>query len=380
MNDLAILLVHYRTPALLVEAVGALMRDLDACQLSAEILVIDNGSEPASRAGWRELPVRRIDPGANLGYAGGVRCGVEASRAQSIVAMNPDVVVGAGCLGRLHAELAGGAAAAGPQFFWDRARRFLLPPTEPRSVADELRTALARRYPAAPVLGARARRAWRRHARRHWEAAESFESPALSGALLAFRRDAWAQVGPFDEGFRLYFEETDWLLRLRAAGLASRFVPAAHAVHLFAQSSVQEPRATDWFAAAERRFRRRHLGAAATRLIEALSSVPLPPGEAAPAPRRPEAGEAAPALPLAELATPQPPAWVEIALAVGGFPAAAERLQTTAPADGVWRMPEEIWHRLPPGELWIRGVDGAGRESSAVHLGRRAAPAREVDA
>jgi len=376
VSDLAIVLVHYRTPGLLVEAVGALQRDLASSRLDAEILVVDNGSEPADRKGWSGLEVRRIDPGANLGYAGGVRCGVEASRAPQIVAMNPDVLVAEGCLGRLCAELERGAAAAGPQFFWDRERRFHLPPTEPRSATAELRAALARRYPASPLLAAGARRAWRRHARRHWEAAKAFASPALSGALIAFRRDAWVRVGPFDEAFRLYFEETDWLLRLRAAGLESRFVPTAHAVHLFAQSSVQEPRAAGWFADAERLFRRRYLGAAITRVLEALGTAP-PPGEAAPAPAPPVSGGAAPAFPLATLATPRPPVWIEVALAAGGFPAAGERLRADTAATGEWRMPEEIWRRLPPGELWLRGVDAGGRESSPLHLRRGASSAAE---
>ena len=386
MSDLAIVLVHYRTPALLVDATRALLRDLESSNLRAEILVIDNGSagsSPGDRAGWSELPVRWIDPGANLGYAGGVRCGVEASSAECIVAMNPDVLVAEGCLGRLLAELESGAAAAGPQFFWDGERRFFLPPTEARSAPAELRAALARRFPGAKGFSGAARRAWRRHARRHWEATAPFPSSALSGALIAFRRDAWARVGPFDEAFRLYFEETDWLLRLRAAGLDSHFVPAAHAVHLFAQSSVQEPRATAWFAEAERLFRRRHFGAGVTKLLESLSAAPLRRSPAMPRPRSTPAG-AAPALSLAELSTPQPPAWIEVALAKVGFPAAGERmlelqkLPETAPGNGDWQMPEEIWRRLPPGELWIRGVDEAGRESPPVPIGRHLEGAETV--
>jgi len=373
MTDLAVLLVHYRTPALLVDAVHAVVRDLEASRLSAEILVIDNGSEEAERASWRDLPVRRVDPGTNLGYAGGVRCGVEATAAQRIVAMNPDVLVGEGCLGRLIEELDRGAAAAGPQFYWDEESRLHLPPTEPRSAAAELRATLGRRYPASPLFASAARRAWRLHARRHWTAAHTFGSPALSGALLAFRRDAWARVGPFDEAFRLYFEETDWLLRVRAAGLETSFVPAAHAVHLFAQSSVQEPLAAGWFAAAERRFRRRHLGAAMTRLLEALGTAPPPLGEAAPLPPRAVSGSASPAIPLAAFATPRPAQWIEVSLSAGGFPAAGEAIRNRTGARAEWRLPEMIWQRLPAGELWIRGVDARGIESSPVHLRREPA-------
>ncbi len=235
----------------------------------------------------------------------------------------------------------------------------------------ELRAALARRFPGVPLIAGAARRAWRRHARRHWEAAEPFVSPALSGALIAFRRDAWTQIGPFDEAFRLYFEETDWLLRLAAGGLDSRFVPAARAVHLFAQSSMHEPRATAWFGEAERLFRRRHLGRGVTRLLAALGAAP-PRTDSA------RASVASPAISLAGLSTPRPPAWVEIALASGGFPAAGERLSAVA---GGWQMPDEIWRRLPPGELWIRGVDRRGRESAPLHLrcGERSAAAMSAD-
>lgn len=374
MSDLAIILVHYRTPGLLVDAVAALRKDLATCRLDAEILVVDNGSEPADRQAWSDLPVRRIDPGSNLGYAGGVRCGVEATAAERIVAMNPDVLVVEGCLGHLTAELEHGAAAAGPQFYWDRERRLLLPPTERRSATAELRAAAARRFP--PTLAGGARRAWRRHARRHWEATAPFASAALSGALIAFRRDAWSKIGPFDDAFRLYFEETDWLLRLGAAGLVSRLVPAAEAVHLFAQSSVQEPHATAWFGEAERLFRRRHYGAGVTRLLDLLSAGP--PARALRSHRSPRSHhraddmlgpESPPVLPLRELSTPRPPAWVEVALSPAGFPAAGERL---AAPQRDWQLANEIWRRLPPGELWIRGVDAAGRESAPIHLTRGA--------
>ncbi|MEO8197780.1 MAG: glycosyltransferase family 2 protein [Thermoanaerobaculia bacterium] len=372
MSDLAIVLVHYRTPALLVGAVQALRRDLESSHLDAEILVIDNGSDPADRKAWGGLRVRRIDPGANLGYAGGVRCGVEATTAGRIVAMNPDVLVLEGCLGHLAAELERGAAAAGPQFFWDRQRRLFLPPTERRSATAELRAAAARSFP--PAFAGAARRAWRRHARRHWEATAPFSSPSLSGALLAFRRDAWMKIGPFDDAFHLYFEETDWLLRLGAAGLASRFVPAAEAVHLFAQSSVQEPRATAWFAEGERLFRRRHYGAGVANLLDMLSAGPALRALRSHRSHRshfgadsPRWSESEPALALGELSTPRSPAWVEVALTAAGFPAAGERL--VAPARD-WQMVDEVWGRLPPGELWIRGVDSAGRESIPVRLAR----------
>ena len=49
----------------------------------------------------------------------------------------------------------------------------------------------------------------------------------LTGACLAVTRDGWRRVGRFDEGFRLYYEETEWLLRARSRGVRAVLAPAA---------------------------------------------------------------------------------------------------------------------------------------------------------
>lgn len=53
----------------------------------------------------------------------------------------------------------------------------------------------------------------------------------VSGAALAMRRDVWQQVGPFDEGFRLYAQDLDLCLRAGAAGWRVRVVPAFGVMH-----------------------------------------------------------------------------------------------------------------------------------------------------
>ncbi len=47
----------------------------------------------------------------------------------------------------------------------------------------------------------------------------------LSGAMLVVRREAWEDVGGFDERFFLYCEDVDWSLRARERGWRLRFVP-----------------------------------------------------------------------------------------------------------------------------------------------------------
>jgi GT2 family glycosyltransferase len=299
---LAVVLVHYHTPDLAAAAVEALRADLAGTALDVDWLLVDNGSDAAERDRLAALPVRRIDPGRNLGYAGGVNRGVLETAAELILLMNPDVLVLPGCVPALLDRLRGGAAVAGPAFFWDQGRRLLLPPAERRSRRDEIRALLAGR--SAP-WAARARRRWRCHARRHWQARAPLPSHSLSGSLLALSRPAWEAVGPFDEGYRLFFEETDWLLRAAGRGVASWYVPGAEAVHLYNQSAAGEPRAKGWFEESARRFRRRHYGSWFTGALEALDRrLPRPP--APPLPSVPPGG-----IDLAGLAAPFP-LWVEV--------------------------------------------------------------------
>lgn len=345
---LAVIVVHYHSPELARGACEALARDAESGDVELEMVLVDNGSRPEDLEILESLPVRRIEPGRNLGYAGGVNAGVRETSAEAIVAMNPDVEVLPGCLDSLVEALDNGAAAAGPRFFWDRGKRYLLPPTEPVSIMAEIHAVLARRF--VPVAGL-ARRHWRRHARRYWSAGGPFTGYDLSGALLAFRRSAWRQVGPFDEGYRLYYEETDWLQRLRAEGLEARYVPSAEAVHFYAQSTVAEPRVEQWRLDSSRRFRSRAYGASFTGLLERLSGW---------------VGSASVAPPISAVSPKASVAWQEVSPSALGYPAAGRRLAVGAVSSA--DVPEEIRHRLAPGIYYLRSIDRVGRELGCERL------------
>jgi GT2 family glycosyltransferase len=60
----------------------------------------------------------------------------------------------------------------------------------------------------------------------------------VTGALLALRVSTWRQLGPFDAGYQpVYFEEVDYCVRARRAGLRIVYEPASVAVHSEARSS-----------------------------------------------------------------------------------------------------------------------------------------------
>jgi len=61
--------------------------------------------------------------------------------------------------------------------------------------------------------------------------------PWVTGAAVLLRRDALAQTGLFDDGFFLYFEETELMQRLRRKGWSCWHEPAARVVHYYGQST-----------------------------------------------------------------------------------------------------------------------------------------------
>ncbi len=87
------------------------------------------------------------------------------------------------------------------------------------------------------------------------------ESPAdwISGAAMCLRREAWEQVGGFDEGFFMYAEDMDWCWRARRLGWEIYYLPEAEIVHCIGRSSDQIPLRMVWqFHRSMARFYRKH--------------------------------------------------------------------------------------------------------------------------
>ena len=356
-RKLGVILVHYHTPALLEAAVAALGADASSSGLALEIVVVDNGSTAEERSrleGFgRRRGLRVCDPGRNLGYAGGINAGAALLPEQDALrAMNTDVLVEPGCLAALLGSLAAGAAAAGPAFFWDRADRrqgFELPPTEAFGFAEDLLRVAASRFGGA--WAAAARRRWRRHVRRYLLAEESLPAYDLSGALLMMAAPAFRRIGGFDDRYAFYFEETDFLQRLRRAGLAARFEPRARAVHLYAQSTPKDGSAATYFADSQELFRRTFYGRGGAALLRNLSRGARPPAEP-------------PAEPLAAAGgwrLDNRARWLELSPSPLGFPAATRRLPAGLGAlEPV--LPPGLLPQLAAGTYWLRQLDEHGGE------------------
>ena len=99
---------------------------------------------------------------------------------------------------------------------------------------------------------------------------------------MAIRLDDFDRVGGFDERFRLYFEENDFLRRLGRAKRRILYVPAARCRHLYNQSAGQDAaEAAAFYADSEMAYLTKWGGLLRASLLKSLErAVPPEPMEA----------------------------------------------------------------------------------------------------
>lgn len=193
---------------------------------SAEWLVVDAGSTDGTPdAIERALPQARVFRRPNRGFAASNNVALRRARGRYVLLLNPDVEIRSGTLGGLVA-----AMDARPELglasvvqrdpdggLLPSIRRF---PSPLRSLGEAL---FAAHWPVLRSFQERETR----------PARYEREGPAdwLVGAFLIARSEAVASVGPLDERFFLYSEETDWGYRFWQAGWPVAHLPAMAVTH-----------------------------------------------------------------------------------------------------------------------------------------------------
>jgi len=68
-------------------------------------------------------------------------------------------------------------------------------------------------------------------AMRHDEQAINRQLKDIVGASMLVRAEVFQQVGPLNESYFLYVEETEWCIRIRRAGYRLAWAPQSHVIH-----------------------------------------------------------------------------------------------------------------------------------------------------
>jgi GT2 family glycosyltransferase len=267
MTDTTVVVVSYNTRALALEALASARRA--AAGLDAAIVLADNGSvdgtPAAARAAFPDVTV--LVNADNIGYGAALNRAAALHPAAHLCAMNADVMLEPGCLERLRAFLAAHpeCGLVGPALVYP----------------DGAPQASCKRFPTLPtalseLFGLDALAPDNRWRRRLYYAdldlGRAQRVDTVSGAVMLIRGEAFRRLGGFDEGFRMYFEETDLCRRLHDAGLGVAFCPAARAVHHHGASTLQgSARQVEYYLSYVRYFGKHAGGAAAAALAAAVA-------------------------------------------------------------------------------------------------------------
>lgn len=209
-----VVIVNYNAGGLLDRALASLARQT---RRPDRVIVVDNASTDGSPEGlertFSAVELIRLDE--NVGFAAANNTGVRAAAdCEWVALLNPDAFPEPDWLERL---LDAARSEPGYSFF---ASRLLL--------ADDPDT-LDGTGDVYHVSGLAFRRDHGRPAAKAVRPQEEVFAPCAAAAL--YRRNAFLEVGGFDERYFAYLEDLDLAFRLRLAGHRCLYVPSSRALH-----------------------------------------------------------------------------------------------------------------------------------------------------
>lgn len=245
MTDIAIIIVTWNVRDIVLDALRTLYVDLEQCNLSSRVIVVDSASSDNTvGAIAEEFPQTEIIASEdNLGFAGGNNAGMEYlgfgkpdadDLPSAIYLLNPDTLTSIGATQRLFDTLmsderngvVGARLSYGDGSFQHSS--FMFPGLSQLWVEF------------FPIPGRFIEHSFNgRYPRECYHRNQAFEVDFMLGATMMLRRDVVQETNMFDLDFFMYAEEVDWQWRIRNAGWRILCVPQAHVIHLGGQSTGQ---------------------------------------------------------------------------------------------------------------------------------------------
>ena len=230
MRQIVVSIINFRTGDLTRACVQSVLDDLGG--IDGEVVVVDNASGDGSAEMLRDwidslpdgTPVKLVQSETNSGFSGGHNQGIAAAQAAYYLVLNSDSVLRPGFLAQMiaAAEAAPKAGLISPSILGEDqqptvgAFRFHSPASELMRAAKTgpLDALLKRkRVPIPPPISEPEQVDW------------------VSFACVMLRAEMITDIGPMDEGYFLYYEDSEYCLRARRAGWGIAHVPQAAAVH-----------------------------------------------------------------------------------------------------------------------------------------------------
>lgn len=194
-----------------------------AGNLEVETVFVDNGSTDGTSDIVRERfpDVKLIRNEQNMGFSLAVNQGLEQAQGRHILVLNNDTRLVPGCLEAVVRFMDENpeAGIVTPQLIYEDGRlqnSIANFPSFPEMFIGKslLRVLFPKRYPSKLQVFS-----------------EPTEIESVVGAAMFISRAALDRVGGIDERFFIFFEETDWCMRVRNAGFRLYLHPEAKIIH-----------------------------------------------------------------------------------------------------------------------------------------------------
>ena len=223
--DLSIVIVNWNTREMLREVLASTFAGQG--DLALQVIVIDN----ASTDGSAEMVAAEFPQAAlirnteNRGFAAANNQGFERATGRHILLLNSDTIV------------LGDVLPASVRYLDEHPRVGAMGCRVLNTDGTMQRTCSM--FPGFLNLALLTSGLWKlrwprflgRYHMTDWARDSERQVEVISGCYLMLRREVLEQVGPLDEAFFFFGEETDWCRRMRAAGWELRFAPVGEIVH-----------------------------------------------------------------------------------------------------------------------------------------------------
>jgi GT2 family glycosyltransferase len=189
-----------------------------------ELIVVDNASSDGSvEAIRREFPaVRLVAQAENRGFAGGVNPGVRAATQPLVLLLNSDAHTSRASIEEAAEYMASvpEVGILGPQILSPRRT------PQPSAWRDP-----SLKWMALSAVGLNKIKPLNFERYQEKPFTEPVEVDCVSGCAMIIRRDLLNELGGFDEGYFMYFEETDFCVRARRRGKRVHHAPIGEFLH-----------------------------------------------------------------------------------------------------------------------------------------------------
>lgn len=212
MVELSIVVVTYKTKELVINFLTSVERELEASGLAAKIIVVDNASQDGTVESVRDKFPEAIviANNENSGPAKAFNLGIqEGIDSKYVLVSNSDIQVLPGTIKVMYEYLEANSdimGVSGPLLNED-------------GTLQQTRT---------QIMGFKSPK---------WD--QPFQVEFVGTTFALIRREAYLQLGGYDENYYFYNEDLDWAERAKRQGLPFMALPEAKVIHFLSKGMVQ---------------------------------------------------------------------------------------------------------------------------------------------